>query len=61
MKVVAQDERTYKVILSDAELSDLKAEASHSQISLVDVMRSIFLMTFVQIMSCRYWRSLLHR
>jgi len=59
MKVTQLDERTFKVILSDAELDDLMHEAVHSDISSLDVMKSIFLMTFVQVMSCRYFRRIL--
>lgn len=60
MKVIQIDERTYKVYLNDDEFSDLKVEASRSQISLLDVMKAIFLMTFVQVMSCRFFRRQLH-
>ncbi|MBA7590677.1 hypothetical protein ES708_32805 [subsurface metagenome] len=59
MKVIQLDERTFKVYLNDAELDDITHEAVYSQISTLDVMKAIFLMTFVQVMSCRYWRRTL--
>ena len=56
MKVEQLDERTFRVILNDAELDDIMHEAVYSEISMLDVMKANFLMTFVQIMSCRYLR-----
>lgn len=59
MKLTQYNERTYIVTLNDAELHDLKAEAEHSELTLLDVMKAILLMTFVQFLSCRYFRSIL--
>jgi len=59
MRVEQVDERTYTVILNDAELDDMKAESEHSKLPLLDIMQAIFLMTFVQFMSCRYFRRVL--
>jgi len=56
MQVTQENERTYRVILNDAELDDMKAEAEHSKLPLLDIMKAIFLMTFVQFMTCRYFR-----
>lgn len=59
MKVTQENETTFKVILNDAELDDLTHEAVHSKISTLDVMKAVFLMTFVQLCSCRYFRRTL--
>lgn len=56
MKVIQVEPAVFKVYLNKDELEDLKHEADYSSITRLDVMKAIFLMTFVQIMSCRYWR-----
>lgn len=59
MKVTQESERTFTVVLTDGELDDVMHEAVYSEISSLDVMKSIFLMTFMQVMSCRYFRRML--
>ena len=55
MRVTQEDERTYKVRLSDEELSDLKAEAKVRELTPLEIMKAVFFMMFVQIVSC-FWR-----
>ena len=59
MKVTQENEHTFRVELNDAELGDVIYESIYSEISTLDVMKTNFLMTFVQIMSCRYLRRTL--
>jgi len=59
MKVEQSNDNTFTVELNDAELADLTAEADYSKLSLADIMRSICLMTFVQLLTCRYFRRML--
>ena len=59
MKVTQKNYHSFIVELNDAELDDMKAEAEYSKLTLLDVMKAIFLMTFVQFMSCRYFRRTL--
>lgn len=58
MKVTQESERTFTVELNDGELDDLTHEAVYSQVSTLDVMKAMFLATFVQICSCRYFRGI---
>lgn len=55
MKVTQVDERTFKVELNDAELEDVMHEAVYSDISVLDVIKSVILMTFVKVCQCRYF------
>lgn len=59
MKVTQENEHTFRVELNDTELGDVIYESIYSEISTLDVMKANFLMTFVQIMSCRYLRRTL--
>jgi len=59
MQVLRAGEHKFIVELSDDELADLLAEAIHSDIEALEVMKCILLMTFVQLCGCRYFRRVL--
>ena len=55
MKVTQESERTFTVVLSDAELGDLTQEAELREYTPLEIMKAVFFSVFVQIVSC-YWR-----
>lgn len=59
MKLTQQNERTFTVVLSDAELEDLVSEAVIREYSALEIMKAVFFSVFVQIVSCRWRRAIL--
>lgn len=55
MQVTEENEYTYKVVLSDIELRDLKAESKNRDFTPLEIMKAVFFSVFVQIVSC-FWR-----
>ena len=55
MKVTQGNERTFTVVLSDAELGDLTQEAETHKHTPLELMKAVFLSVFLQFISC-YWR-----
>ena len=59
MKVIQKNERAFMVILSDAELDDLTQEAEIREFTPLEIMKAVFVNSFIQIVSCFWRRSML--